>query len=126
MQHALQIFLPSVTREELVFVASLDYGNDADRHLASLIDVLKLRGEFSEGDHYFPYEVVELGAHALTRDHEREFVLCTLLVMHAVASGFDSATDINKKFMAMASTYDSLSMDLRDLVLAAYLEHAGA
>ena len=123
MPKALLRPLPSVTHEELIFVAHVDYGEYAEKHLSSLCDALTLQdGNFSAGQHFFPYEVVELGAHALTAGHEREFVLCTLLVTNAVASGFDTATNFGEKLSAMASTYDAFPSELRELVLATYAE----
>lgn len=50
MTSSLLRFLSTVTEEELGFVASLDYGEYAEKHLSSLRDVLTLQdGNFSKG-----------------------------------------------------------------------------
>ena len=111
----------SATESELAYIASLNYGLQAPQHLAALRKVVfEQDGQFQEGQHWFPYEVVELGAHALTAGHEREFAICTLLVVAAVRSGFDSATSLPTKFVEQAESYDVLPPVLREEILNAY------
>lgn len=113
--------ITSVTESELAYVASLNYGLEAQKHLAALRTVIfEQEGQFQESQRWLPYEVVELGAHALAPGHEREFAICTLLVVAAVRSGFDSATSLSAKFGTQAASYDALPSVLREEVLNAY------
>lgn len=126
MLSTLASLIPLVTDAELSFIAGLNYGLDFDRQLAALHEVLQVQQAcFIEGQYYYPYEVVELGAHSIALGHEREFVLCTLLVINAVITGFDSATDLTEKFAMTATVYDALPEDLKEVVLKAYLEADG-
>lgn len=66
--------------------------------------------------------MIELGANVLTPDHPREFAICTLLVLHAVATGYDTATDLDFKYEAHAADYAALPAVLRDEILRAYAD----
>jgi len=113
--------IKSVSESELSYIAELDYGQDSHRHFESLRAViLGQDGSLREGQIWYPYEVIELGANALRPGHEREFVICTLLVIQAVTDGFDSSTDLTTKFSDRAQDYDLLPPMLRDEVLRAY------
>lgn len=114
--------LDSLTEGELKFIAQGDYGVDADLHLEGLVKLLHDQdGVLSEGQYWYPYEVVELGAHSLKPGHEREFTACTLLVINAVATGYDRSTRLDWKFDDRAGDYDRLPTQLRELVMDAYL-----
>ncbi len=107
--------------EELAFIGGLDHGQDAEKHLAALRRVLSEKGGIvGDGQHWYPYEVIELGAHWLQSGHEREFALCTLLVIENVAAGTDTSTDLAAKLAERAADYDRLPAPLRDLILSAY------
>jgi hypothetical protein len=111
----------SVTESELAFIASADYGQDVQEHLAALRGLIfEQDGILRDGQTWFPYEVVELGSHSLKPGHEREFVICTLLVLANVAAGVDKSTDIAAKFADRAAEYDQLSPQLREEILNAY------
>jgi len=113
--------LKSLTHAELTFIAGSDYGTDVERHrdaLKQLIDVQ--HGVLTAGQHWYPYEVIELCAQALTPGHEREFTACTLLVLRAVASGFDTYTAVDEKLADRAQDYDALPAHFRDAILEAY------
>lgn len=113
--------IKSVSESELSYIAELDYGQGSHRHLESLRAViLGQDGSLREGQSWYPYEVIELGANALNPGHEREFVICTLLVIQAVIDGFDSSTDLTTKFSDRAQDYDLLPPMLREEVLRAY------
>jgi hypothetical protein len=113
--------LTSVSEDELAFIASLDYAQNKEQHRRALRELIFGQGgELKEGQQWFPYEVVELGSNALTPGHEREFAICTLLVIAAVRSGVDKSTDIQGKFQAHAESYDRLPEALRKEVLGAY------
>jgi len=64
--------------------------------------------------------VIELGSHALKPGHEREFAICTLLVLANVAAGIDTSTDVQAKFADRAPDYDRLPAALREEILHAY------
>jgi hypothetical protein len=113
--------LDSVSEDELTSIASLDYGQSVHEHMKALRTLIfEQRGELREGQQWYPYEVVELGSHVLTPGHEREFAICTLLVLAAVACGVDNSTDVYTKFQDRADDYDRLPATLRQEVLDAY------
>ena len=112
----------SASTAELEYIASADYGQDVAKHLQALQLVIHSQdGVCNEDQSWFPYEVIELVSHALKPGHEQEFAICTLLVIHNVLSGTDSATDLASKFKRRASDYDVLPAPLRDEILDAYL-----
>lgn len=116
-------FLKSLDDDELKFIAGRDYGVDSDIHLEALRKLIKHQaGSLSEEQFWYPYEVIELGAHTLVPGHEREFAACTLLVLRAVASGYDTSTRVDWKLIDRAHDYDLLPPDLREAVLDAYLK----
>ena len=118
--------LKSITDEELQFIAALDYGQDQERHFVALREVLLSQaGSPNQDQCWFPYEVIELGSHALTAGHEREFFFCTMLVLQSVLSGYDTSADLASKLSMHAQEYDQLPPALRDEVLNAY-QFAGA
>ena len=113
--------IKSVSESELLYIAALDYGQDSRQQLESLrVVIFGQDGSLREGQIWHPYEVIELGANALKSGHEREFAICTLLVIQAVIDGFDSSTDLTVKFNDRAHDYDSLPPMLREEVLRAY------
>src|SRR5262249_44435379 len=110
--------ISTVTPGELAFIAGLDYGQGSDQHLSALREVVFNQcGVPNQEQLWYPYEVIELGAHHLTPGHEREFVICTLLVIGAVAAGRDTYTDLQAKFEQHSSTYAALPAELRAPVL---------
>jgi len=114
-------FLRTATEGELRFIACLDYGNDAGRHFEALKKVLQdQNGEITNENLWHPYEVIELGSHWLQQGHEREFVLCTLLVVGAIRSGFDRSTTLSEKFANRVSDYALLPDQLKSIVLECY------
>ncbi len=118
--------LDAVSESELAFISSLDYGQDTQRHLEALHTVFFGQGGIVKSDQrWFPYEVIELGSNALTPGREREFAICTLLVLANVAAGVDTSTDVQAKFEDRASDYDRLPPDLREEILNAYQRAEG-
>jgi len=113
--------LKSLTPEELLYIAERDYRVDADLHLEALRSWIQQGGRLEESHYWYPYEVIELTAHYLEPGHEREFAACTLVILDAVASGYDKCTSLEWKFEDRASDYDKLEPTLRDTVLAAYV-----
>lgn len=118
---AIDELLKSLTDDELEFIASRDYGIDADLHLAELRKLVASQGGLlTEGQHWYPYEVIELGAHRWVHGHDREFAVCTLLVVRAVDSGFDMSTSLEMKLEDRAADYQALQARLGDVILRAY------
>ncbi|MEB2185293.1 hypothetical protein VDS18_05150 [Xanthomonas campestris pv. campestris] len=116
--------LQSPTPDELRFIAERDYGQDVVQHSEALTSLISRGGRFEQGEDWYPYEVVELGAHTLVPGHEREFAICTLLVVAAVAAGFDGSTVLTEKFQERADDYAKLQPDLQQAILAAYVAAA--
>ncbi|HZX79057.1 hypothetical protein [Lysobacter sp.] len=113
--------LDTLSDDELRFIAERDYGVDCDAHLAELLKLIREQsGVLSDEQFWHPYEVIELCAHALEPGHEREFAACTLVVINAVATGYDTSTRLDWKFNDRADDYDRLPSELRELILAAY------
>ena len=111
----------SISESELSYIAALDYGQESQRHLDSLrAMIFGQDGSLHQGQFCYPYEVIELGTHVLSSGHEREFTICTLLVIQAVVEGVDSSTDLSAKFADRAQDYDTLPTTLRDEILRAY------
>ena len=78
----LSSIVTSITESEPTFIAGLDYGQKQDQHLDALRKVIfEQDGVSTRPQYWFPYEVIELGAHSLESGHEREFAICTLLVV---------------------------------------------
>ncbi|MBB3843676.1 hypothetical protein [Xanthomonas arboricola] len=117
----LRALLHSLTPDELRFIAERDYGQDVELHSLALASVIARGGRFEPGEDWYPYEVVELGAHTLVPGHAREFAMCTLLVIAAVAEGFDLSTALLDKFQERADDYAKLPTNLQQAILAAYV-----
>ena len=111
----------SATPDELAFIANLDYGQDSERHFATLQDlVIERRGQFKDNETWFPLEVIELGANAITQGHEREFVICCLLVLAAIDSGVCATHDRESKFSVIEPWLGQLPADMALLLVDAY------
>lgn len=112
--------LQSLVPDELRFIAAADYGVDTGQHLQALQRVIAQGGQLQQDQYWHPYEVIELRSHAWETGHEREFVACTLLVLAAVASGYDRSTDLALKFESRSEDYDRLQPAYREAILSAY------
>jgi hypothetical protein len=118
----LQAMTDRVTDQHLRYIAARNYGVAAEAHWRALNALIARGCVFVSGDYWFPYEVIELCAHHREPGHDYEFALCTLLVIRAVRSGFDRATDLSVKFSDRAVDYSALPYELSERVLAAYVE----
>jgi hypothetical protein len=113
--------LMSVSDDELAFIASSDYGQGKEQHLEALRALIfKQHGRLQKEQYWYPYEVIELCSNSVKPGHEREFAICTLLVIAAVKCGADPSTDLRSKFQDRAEEYDRLPETLREEVLRAY------
>jgi hypothetical protein len=114
-------FLYTATPTELAFISGLDYGQDKERHYDELSELVFARnGQFKEGEYWFPLEVVELGANSIKPGHEREFVICCLLVLSAIGSGHCFAHDRESKYSAIEPMLFQLSDEQATTLLEAY------
>jgi hypothetical protein len=114
-------FVLTATHAELAFIADRDYGQDKERHFAELCDlVFERNGVFKEGEYWFPLEVLELGANTIAPGHEREFVICCLLVLSAIDLGHCFAHDRESKYSAIEPMLYQLPDDLANILLEAY------
>lgn len=114
-------FIQSVTENELRFISNLDYGCDAGLHYEALKLVIFEQNCLSKHEQiWYPDEVIELGANWLQPGHEREFTICTLLVIHNVLVGGDDRHDLAYKFENHATDYDQLPEEQRALVLSSF------
>ena len=105
-------FIRSITEDEIEFISKLDYEQDSSEHAAALRKVIfEQSGKVLESQYWFPLEVLELGANDLISGHEREFTICTLLVL------LNSPDEKYEKLESSASYYDQLPEEYRDLIL---------
>ena len=113
--------LRTATAEELSFIAGLDYGQDRERHQVKLHDLIFRRdGRFAAGEDWFPLEVVELGANSVTPGHEKEFVICCLLVLSAIETGHCVLHDRESKYAMIEPLLSLLPHEMATLLVEAY------
>lgn len=107
-------FLKTITKDELDFIARLDYGHDFDKHRLALGEVVANGGVVNTDTSgvWFPLEVIELGRNHLEPGHEREFALCTGISLKTNQRGdeLDFILDNNMELIK------SLPGDLREMV----------
>ncbi|WP_051294060.1 hypothetical protein [Pseudoduganella violaceinigra] len=114
-------FLLTVTPAELAFISSFDGLQDEAKHYAALNELIFERnGQFEANEFWFPLEVVELGANSIKLGHEREFVICCLLVLSAIDSGHCFSHDRESKYSAIEPLLTELPCEYADLLLEAY------
>ena len=112
--------LATASPRELDWIAALGRSAEHARHRAALEQVLGAQhGRLHEDQMWFPYEVIERGAMQCEVGHEREFVLCALLVFIA-AQADQAELDLDLHFDDHATAYEELPPVLRDVVLDAY------
>jgi hypothetical protein len=113
--------LTTAQARELDWIAALGKASEHARHRAALDQVLgPQHGHLHEDQLWFPYEVIERGAMHCESGHEREFVLCTLVVFLAAADPGQVELDLGLHFDDHAMAYESLPPVLRDVVLDAF------
>lgn len=113
--------IKAATESELRYIASLDYDQDSERHLDALRSLIfEQEGNLLADQYWYPHEVIALGSHHLVDGHEREFFFCTMLLLQAIANGYDTSVDLGDKLSDRAKDYDRLPAALRDEVLRAY------
>ncbi|MCF7751442.1 hypothetical protein KQ945_11825 [Bacillus subtilis subsp. subtilis] len=126
--HALPAFalIGTASAAELDWIAGLGHAEEQARHRAALQVVVNDQGgRLHDHQLWYPYEVIERGAGHYQPGHEREFVLCTLLVILAVHAGQRLGVDMALQLDDLAATYETLPPVLRDIVLDAYQALAG-
>lgn len=114
----LDSLLTSLTEEERNFIASLDYGQDAEQHRTALDAVI------SEGGHidlalkgrWFPYEVLELGKNWLQSGHEREYAACLGIVLTNLRQCTDTLNDLEDILEHQTDSISKLPEDLKNMV----------
>ena len=108
-------FIQSISENEIEYIANLDYGQDNEKHKVALKNLIfnQVCKSLPE-QHWFPMEVIELGSYSLSKGHEKEYTICTLLLLMNVPD------DINNLFESQSKTYDLLPNKYRDLIVSAY------
>jgi hypothetical protein len=113
-------FVLTASEQELWFIAGLDYGQGQEEHFVALKELIFQRnGVFLPSNTWYPYEVIELGANSAKTGREREFTICSLLVIHGITSGFDTWTELEQKF-SNGNFPKNLGPDLIKMLLAQY------
>lgn len=111
----------TATPDELSFIAGLDHGQDRERHQTELHELIFEReGRFKGCEVWFPLEVVKLGADSVTPGHEREFVICCLLVLSAIKTGHCFSHDVENKYSAIEPLLYQLPDEMAGLLVDAY------
>ncbi|MBA0223290.1 hypothetical protein A7X93_10745 [Stenotrophomonas maltophilia] len=111
----------SASAEELSWIATLcDPGDDARRHLQELQVLMQQGGILNDEQEWYPFEVIERGAGHLHPGHEREFVICVLLWLQALAQDRISSLDPRLHLDDRAMDIEALPDVLRDAVLDAF------
>jgi len=111
----------TITESEIEYVAGLEGGQDIQLHAEALKAVVFSQdGKIKQSQMWYPYEVIETCSHSLEKGHEREFFLCTLLVLHNVEQGADTHTDLESKLVSRKADYESLDEEHRELILSSY------
>ncbi len=114
-EHLLQI-ARSMRREDLAAVAQADYGRDAERHHAALLDCISRRdGIFPPDDTWFPSEVVELCAHDPSHPG---YPGCTAILLLNVLQNGDPQDWFGFRWHQQAAAYGRLKPSQRDPILA--------
>ena len=108
-------FIQSICESEIEFISNLDYGQDNEKHHIALKNLIFNQACKALSEQYwFPMEVIELGSSALIKGHEKEYTICTLLVL------INQPENVNSKFNTQCSNYDALPNEYRDLIVNAY------
>ena len=109
-------FIQSISENEMEFIAGLDYGQESERHYAALKEVIFNQScKITEKKCWFPLEVIELGSNSLQQGHEKEFTICTLLVL------LNNPEDVDYDFESSASNYDLLPNKYKKIILDTYV-----
>jgi len=113
-------FIQTITEDELRFIANLDYGCGKEEHFHALKKVVfEQNGICNNTQFWYPAEVYELGSTSLQTGHEREFTICTLLVILNALNGRDHI-ELSDKFDDRAYDYDQLPESLKSRIIQAY------
>ena len=106
--------LNSLTDNEINFICNLDYGNDFQKHKNEFLKVIKNEGYVDlNNQNWYPYEVIELGSNWLQEGHEKEFTVCTLIVLKNILNENDLSNDIEIKLDNHSKDYESLNTEYR-------------
>lgn len=107
-------FIKSISEKEIKFISKLDCKQDVERHKEALNKVIfDQAGVIGESQVWFPYEVIELGANALVQGHEKEFTVCTLLVL------LNAPDEKKALFDAQAKSHELLPQKYQELIFEA-------
>lgn len=110
-------FIQSITSDEMEFISKLDYGDDSEKHRQALEKVIFEQGGVIHDDQrWHPYEVIELGANWLQQEHEKEFSICTLLVIMNVQAETDTWTELDWKLESQNNEYKKLPKEMLEII----------
>lgn len=105
----------SLTAEEREYISNSDYGEDVERHLSALNQLLQTEDcLYPSGEVWFPAEVVELVSHSST---DPGYVGCTaILLINAIADG-DDQSNAEFRWRSQRFSYDALKPSPRRSIL---------
>ena len=109
-------FIQSISENEMEFISALDYKQETEKHCAALREVIFNQScKVTDQQYWLPLEVIELASYSLQQGHEKEFTICTLLVL------LNNPEDVNYNFENGASNYDLLPNKYKKLILNTYV-----
>ena len=110
-------FIKSITENEIKFIAERDYGADTEKHEYELRKLIfDQNGVISSNQYWYPYEVVELCRWSYEIGHEREFVICNIIICLSVIAGTDNKNDPEYMKEVLKKEYDKLDSSNYDLI----------
>lgn len=120
-------FIKSITENEIKFIAGSDNGADIDKHENELKKLIfDQNGVLNSNQYWYPYEVVELCRWSCKKGHEKEFVICNIIICLSIIAGTDRTNDpeymkdiLQKEYVKLdKSNYDLISNILMDAIKA--------
>jgi hypothetical protein len=112
-------FLTSLPEVERNYLAHLDNGEDVDEHREQLDALIAAGGNADlDSQHWYPYEVIDLGKHFLESGHERAFVACNGIVLLNISTGEDKCNDIDYILPNFRSFAPQIAEDLVAMIEA--------
>ena len=110
-------FIKTITGHEIRFIAGKDYGADCDKHENELKKLIfEQNGVLNGKQFWYPYEVVELCRWSCEKGHEKEFVVCNVIICLSIIAGTDVTNDPAYMKEALQKEYDKLDKPNYDLI----------
>lgn len=116
--------IQSITQDEIAYIAKMDYGQDVDKHILALNQLIfEQNGLITDNQYWYPYEVVELAHYYVEPDHERAFAICNCLIAKNILWETDNNRSMDWTFTQAErmKEYAKLSNDLLGVTMKAMI-----